>query len=100
MNGYSTIENCINIGSIEGLINVGGIVGWIRNVPVTIININCINYGRVMGIDSVGGILGVSLFDGGPQSIPITNSINTGVIIGGSNRGCIAGSGAVTITNC
>ena len=50
--GYSTVENCYNIGEVSGNIS-GGVVGW-NSGSVT----NCYNIGNVSGNIYVGGVVG------------------------------------------
>lgn len=88
----ATISNCINIGTVRGSISVGGIAAGFDNYGFGFyedelsgsVN-NCHNAGLVIGSDYVGGIQ--SYCWGGE----ITNSLNTGVVVGYSNTGSITG---------
>ena len=83
--GTTTIENCINNGTITvhgKNIYASGIVGKIRNGFATIIN--CVNNGNIISTsdddnnDGAGGIIG--FIYGGKSTVTITGCGNTGTI--------------------
>jgi len=90
------IKNCHNIGNVFSGTNgqgAGGIVGLhgaSRNVVGQIID--CNNSGFVCGGLNTGGIVGVILDN---SNTIISNCINTGVVIGNGNVGCITGDGCI-----
>ena len=55
---YTTIEDCVNMGTINGNNNTGGIFGWNYGTEPALVK-NCVNAGTVTGNkESVGGIGG------------------------------------------
>jgi len=47
LNGFVSIDNCINIGSVEGTNNVGGMIGEMRRGQLSAIITNNINYATI-----------------------------------------------------
>ena len=89
---FQTIANSMNNGIINGSTQVGGLIGASNNL-ITIIE--SINAGSVGGSEGVGGLIGRM-----PNGASIMNSINTAVVSGTSRVGGLFGTGyTITITN-
>jgi hypothetical protein len=81
--GTALIDNCYNTGSVSSEFESGGISGEGSSSNIS----NCYNTGKISGVGWTGGICG--------DAFVVTNSFNTGNIIGGISGG-ISGEGSVS----
>ncbi|MCL2039798.1 MAG: T9SS type A sorting domain-containing protein [Bacteroidetes bacterium] len=96
-----TIENCINIGVVISTGSNGGFAGGVVGCLEYTYIINCINSAFIKGADVAAGIGGGH----GPTSHTtsiISNSVNTGVVIGPNASGIVCNrySNNIQVTNC
>ena len=101
-NSTSTIDHCINYGTVYGLDptnswDLGGILSYVGEGKSATIT-NCINNGKIQGTTGIGGIFGFS--HASAASVTITNCVNNGEVITNWGGGGIAGSTKADISNC
>lgn len=78
----TTVDQCVNVGTVYGGSFTGGIVGYHNSGVI----LNCVNRGTVSGTFNVGGVTGFTR-----QHAVVVNSLNIGDISGNECVGGIAG---------
>ena len=97
------LTGCTNLGDLAGRSYSGGIVGTINNKNADNVFTRCVNHGAIRAVNQsgIGGIVGSTLVANNTEyHVTFVDCMNTGLIVGSSRIGGIAGQCNGTYSGC